>query len=90
MANEPSQAVKVALLTALRQQAALAGALADLEDVLREAAPNEPIPSNRFVLNEKIDGILVQLADQYNVDIPDSQEGETARKVTRDGWGLGW
>ena len=79
MANEPSQAVKVALLTALRQQAALAGALADLEDVLKEAAPNQPIPSDLFVLNEKIDGILVKLADQYNVDIPDSQEGETSR-----------
>jgi biotin-(acetyl-CoA carboxylase) ligase len=80
VANEPSQAVKVALLTALRQQAALAGALADLEDVLKEAAPNEPIPNDLFVLNEKIDGILVELADQYNVDIPDSQEGETSRR----------
>ena len=80
MANEPTQAIKVALLAALRQQAALARALADLEDELKEAAPKEPLPSELFRLNEKIDEILVGLADRYNVELPNLEDGEAPRR----------
>jgi hypothetical protein len=71
LANEPNPKIKVALLTAARRQAELDDALADLEDVLKEVAPNHPLTSDVFTLNEKIDQILIALADKYNVEIPD-------------------
>jgi len=80
VANGISQEVKAALQMALRQQAALAAALVDLEDALKEAAPNERIPGELFDLNEKIDGILVRLADRYNVEIPDTQGGQASQR----------
>jgi hypothetical protein len=71
MADQPNPKIKVALLTAARRQAELDDALADLEDVLKEVAPSDPLTSNVFTLNEKIDQILIALADKYNVEIPD-------------------
>jgi outer membrane murein-binding lipoprotein Lpp len=72
--NEPNPKIKAALLTAARRQAELDDALADLEDVLKEVAPNNPLASDVFTLNEKIDKILIDIADKYNVDIPDPQD----------------
>jgi hypothetical protein len=71
MADQPNPKIKVALLTAARRQAELDDALAELEDVLKEVASNDPLTSDVFTLNEKIDRILIDLADKYNVDIPD-------------------
>ena len=71
MADQPNPKIKVALLTAARRQAELHDALAELEDVLKEVASNDPLTSDVFTLNEKIDRILIDLADKYNVDIPD-------------------
>jgi hypothetical protein len=39
--------------------------------VLKEIAPNNPLASNVFTLNDKIDKILIDIADKYNVEIPD-------------------
>jgi len=78
MADEPNPKVKVALLAAARRQAELDDALADLEDVLNEVAPNDPLSSDVFSLNERIDQILMDLADKYKIDVPDPQGG-TAR-----------
>jgi hypothetical protein len=71
---EPNPKLKIALLAAARLQAELDDALADLEDVLKEVAPNNPLPSDVFMLNERIDKILIDLADKYNVEIPDAQD----------------
>jgi len=73
LANEPNPKLKVALLNAARRQVELDDALADLEDVLKEVAPNDPLAGEVFTLNEKIDKILIDLADKYNVEIPDPQ-----------------
>jgi hypothetical protein len=72
--DEPNPKLKIALLTAARRQAELDDALADLEDVLKEVAPNDPLASEVFTLNDKIDKILIDIADKYNVEIPDPQE----------------
>jgi hypothetical protein len=71
---EPNPKLKVALLAAARLQAELDDALADLEDVLKEVAPNAPLSSDVFMLNERIDKILIDLADKHNVEIPDPQD----------------
>jgi hypothetical protein len=71
---EPNPKLKVALLAAARRQAELDDALADLEDVLKQLAPNDPLSSDVFVLNKRIDKILIGLADKYNVDIPDAHD----------------
>jgi hypothetical protein len=39
--------------------------------VLKEVVPNEPIPGEVFELNDKIDKILMDLADKHNVDVPE-------------------
>jgi hypothetical protein len=69
--DEPNPKLKIALLTAARRQAELDDALADLEDVLKEVAPNDPLASEVFTLNDKIDKILIDIADKYNVEIAD-------------------
>jgi hypothetical protein len=71
--NEPNPKLKIALLAAARRQAELDDALADIEDVLKEVAPNDPLTSDVFTLNEKIDKILIDIADKYNIEIPDPQ-----------------
>jgi hypothetical protein len=72
--GEPNPKLKIALLSAARRQAELDDALADLEDVLKEVVPNDPLSSDVFALNEKIDKILIDIADKYNVEIPDPQD----------------
>ena len=74
---EPNPKLKVALLAAARRQTELDDALPDLEDVLKEVAPNDPLSSDVFMLNERIDKILIDLADKYNVEIPDPQDQRT-------------
>lgn len=74
MADEPNPKIKAALLAAARRQAELDDALADLEDVLKEVAPNDPLAGDVFTLNAKIDKILIDIADKYNVEIPDPQD----------------
>jgi hypothetical protein len=71
---EPNPKLKIALLAAARLQAELDDALADLEGVLKEMAPNDPLSGDVFTLNERIDRILIDLADKYNVEIPDPQD----------------
>jgi hypothetical protein len=77
LAPEPNPKIKVALLAAARRQAELDDALADLEAVLNEVAPNGPLTSDVFMLNEKIDKILIDIADKHNVEIPDPQDERT-------------
>jgi hypothetical protein len=60
--GEPNPKLKNALLTAARLQAELDDALADLEDVINEVAPKDPLTSEVFALNEKIDKILIHIA----------------------------
>jgi len=74
MPSEPNPKLKIALLTAARRQAELDDALADLEEVIKEVAPNEPLAGDVFALNERIDKILIDIADKYNVEIPDPQD----------------
>jgi hypothetical protein len=74
--DEPNPKLKIALLTAARRQAELDDALADLEDVLKEVAPNDLLAGDVFTLNEKIDKILISIADKYNVEIPDPQDDQ--------------
>jgi hypothetical protein len=76
LADEPNPKLKVALLAAARRQAELDDALADLEDVLKEVAPNDLLAGDVFTLNEKIDKILISIADKYNVEIPDPQDDQ--------------
>jgi hypothetical protein len=71
---EPNPKLKIALLAAARRQAELDDALADLEDVLKEVAPNDPLTGDVFALNEKIDKVIIDIADKYNVEIPDPEE----------------
>ena len=79
MAEEPNPKIKAALLVAARRQIELEDALEDLENVLKEVVPNEPITGEVFELNDKIDKILMELADKHNVDVPDPQDRETPR-----------
>ena len=79
MTGEPNPKIKAALLLAARRQLELQDALGNLEDVLKEVAPNEPIPGDVFTLNDKLDNILMDLADKYKVDVPDSLDDETPR-----------
>jgi hypothetical protein len=71
---EPNPKLKIALLAAARRQAELDDALADLEDVLKEVAPNDPLTGDVFALNEKIDKVIIDIADKHNVEIPDPEE----------------
>jgi hypothetical protein len=77
MPGEPNPRIKTALLLAARRQLQLQDALGDLEDVLTEVAPSEPFPGELFTLNDKLDNILMELADKYKIDVPDSQDDET-------------
>jgi hypothetical protein len=79
MTGEPNPKIKAALLLAARRQLELQDALGDLEDVLKEVAPNAPFPGEVFTLNDKLDNILMDLADKYKVDVPDSLDDETPR-----------
>ena len=79
MAEEPNPKIKAALLVAARRQIELEDALEDLENVLKEVVPNEPIPGEVFELNDKIDKVLMELADKHNVEVPDPQDGERPR-----------
>jgi len=45
--------------------------------VLKEVAPNDPLASDMFMLNEKIDKILIDIADKYNVEIPDQRDARS-------------
>jgi hypothetical protein len=71
---EPNPKLKVALLAAARRQLELIDALADLENVLKEVAPSDPLTSDVFSLSEKIDKVIIDIADKYNVEIPDPEE----------------
>ena len=79
MTGEPNPKVKTALLLAARRQLELQDALGHLEDVLTEVAPNEPFPGELFALNDKLDKALMDLADKYKIDVPDSLGDETPR-----------
>jgi len=79
MTGEPNPKVKTALLLAARRQLELQDALGHLEDVLTEVAPNEPFPGELFALNDKLDKALMDLADKYKIDVPDSLDDETPR-----------
>ena len=72
MTGEPDPKIKAALLLAARRQLELQDALGDLEDVLKEVAPNDPLPGEVFTLNDKLDNILMNLAHKYKIDVPDS------------------
>jgi hypothetical protein len=79
VADVPNPKFKAALLTAARRQAELGDALADLEDVMSEVMPNAPLSGDVFTLNDKIDEILIELADKYKVEIPDPQDEQAPR-----------
>ena len=79
MTDEANPKIKAALLVAARRQIELEDALEDLENVLKEVVPNEPITGEVFELNDKIDKILMELADKHNVDVPDPQDREPPR-----------
>jgi hypothetical protein len=79
MTGEPNPKIKTALLLAARRQLELQDALGHLEDVLTEVAPHEPLPGELFTLNDKLDKVLMELADKYKIDVPDSLDDETPR-----------
>ena len=47
--------------------------------MLTEVAPNEPFPGELFNLSDKLDKVLMDLADKYKIDVPDSLDDETPR-----------
>jgi hypothetical protein len=79
MTGEPDPRIKTAVLLAARRQLELQDALGDLEDLLTEVAPKEPFPGELFTLNDKLDKVLMDLADKYKIDVPDSPDDQTPR-----------